>query len=162
MLVAAHPHTGLQTVSWLFSGEIEHRDSAGHHAMVRFGELNLMTAGRGICHSEVSPAGTTMLHGVQLWTALPGHARFTEPGFDHYVPVPVRTDAFDLRVFMGALAGSRSPVPTHSPLLGAELLIGPGREAGFDVDASHEHGILVDTGTVRRRAPTSPPGSWRT
>ena len=57
MSVAPHPHTGLQTVSWLFTGEIEHRDSAGHHAMVRPGELNLMTAGHGISHSEVSTAG---------------------------------------------------------------------------------------------------------
>ena len=59
MSVAPHPHTGLQTVSWLFTGEVEHRDSAGHHAMVRPGELNLMTAGRGISHSEVSPPSTT-------------------------------------------------------------------------------------------------------
>ena len=56
MVVPPHPHTGLQTVSWLFTGEVEHRDSAGHHAMVRPGEVNLMTAGRGISHSEVSPA----------------------------------------------------------------------------------------------------------
>ena len=71
MTVAPHPHTGLQTVSWLFEGEIEHRDSVGSHAMVRPGELNLMTAGRGISHSEVSTPETTVLHGVQLWVALP-------------------------------------------------------------------------------------------
>ena len=74
MDVAPHPHTGLQTVSWLFSGEIEHRDSAGVHAMVRPGELNLMTAGAGICHSEVSTDATHFLHGVQLWVALPDSA----------------------------------------------------------------------------------------
>jgi len=67
MAVAAHPHTGLQTVSWLFTGEIEHRDSAGHRAMVRPGEVNLMTAGRGISHTEVSTPDTTTLHGAQLW-----------------------------------------------------------------------------------------------
>ena len=71
MSVAPHPHTGLQTVSWLFAGEIEHRDSAGHLAMVRPGEVNLMTAGRGISHSEVSTPDTTSLHGAQLWVALP-------------------------------------------------------------------------------------------
>src|SRR4051794_21730869 len=75
MRVAPHPHTGLQTVSWLFEGEIEHRDSVGSHAMVRPGELNLMTAGRGISHSEVSTARTSTLHGVQLWVALPENAR---------------------------------------------------------------------------------------
>ena len=71
MDVPPHPHTGLQTVSWLFSGEVEHRDSAGVHALVRPGELNLMTAGAGICHSEVSTGAADVLHGAQLWVALP-------------------------------------------------------------------------------------------
>ena len=88
MVVPPHPHTGLQTVSWLFTGEVEHRDSAGHHAMVRPGEVNLMTAGRGISHSEVSPASTTTLHGAQLWVALPDSARHTDPGFAHHAPGP--------------------------------------------------------------------------
>src|SRR6187402_3584452 len=78
MVVPPHPHTGLQTVSWLFAGEIEHRDSAGHHALVRPGELNLMTGGRGISHSEVSPASTTTLHGAQLWVALPDSDRHVD------------------------------------------------------------------------------------
>src|SRR5690242_10581104 len=79
MVVPPHPHTGLQTVSWLFTGEIEHRDSAGHHAVVRPGELNLMTAGRGISHSEYSTPGTTVLHGAQLWLALPDGDRQVAP-----------------------------------------------------------------------------------
>ena len=82
MDVPPHPHTGLQTVSWLFTGEIEHRDSSGVHAMVRPGELNLMTGGYGVAHSEVSTRSTTTLHGVQLWVALPDHARHLPPGFD--------------------------------------------------------------------------------
>ena len=77
MDVAPHPHTGLQTASWLFSGEVEHRDSARGTRLVRPGELNLMTAGAGICHSEVSTANTTLLHGVQLWIALPDNQRDT-------------------------------------------------------------------------------------
>ena len=89
MVVPPHPHTGLQTVSWLFTGEIEHRDSAGHHAIVRPGELNLMTAGRGISHSEYSTPGTTMLHGAQLWLALPDGDRQVDPAFEHYAPDPV-------------------------------------------------------------------------
>ena len=80
MSVAPHPHTGLQTVSWLFTGEVEHRDSAGHHAMVRPGELNLMTAGHGISHSEVSTSETSVLHGAQLWVALPEAARDARRG----------------------------------------------------------------------------------
>ena len=129
MSVAPHPHTGLQTVSWLFTGEIEHRDSGGHHAMVRPGELNLMTAGRGISHSEVSTAATTELHGVQLWVALPDDARHGDPAFAHYAPPAVTGDGWEARVFLGSLLGSTSPVATASPLLGAELVLDARRRA---------------------------------
>jgi redox-sensitive bicupin YhaK (pirin superfamily) len=149
MSVAPHPHTGLQTVSWLFTGEIEHRDSAGNHAMVRPGELNLMTAGHGISHSEVSTAGTTTLHGAQLWVALPDHARDTSPGFDHYAPPAVGGDGWTVRVFLGSLLGSASPVVTATPLLGAELLLEPGASLMLDVDPAYELGVLVDTGVAR-------------
>jgi len=81
MRVPRHPHTGLQPVSWLFTGLIEHRDSAGFHAIVRPGEVNLMTAGRGISHSEFSTPDTDVLHGAQLWVALPDKARQMEPTF---------------------------------------------------------------------------------
>src|SRR5699024_1067317 len=125
MDVAPHPHTGLQTVSWLFTGEIEHRDSLGKHAMVRPGEVNLMTGGRGICHSEVSTPATTVLHGVQLWVALPEEHRQAPRDFRHHVPEPVRRDGAELRVFLGSLAGEVSPVPTFTPLLGAEIILDP-------------------------------------
>src|SRR5580704_6508933 len=88
MTVPPHPHTGLQTVSWLFEGEIDHRDSVGSHAVVRPGELNLMTAGGGIQHSEVSLPQTTVLHGAQLWIALPDATRHSAPFFERFVPVP--------------------------------------------------------------------------
>src|SRR6476646_11214093 len=146
MKVAPHPHTGLQTVSWLFTGEIEHRDSAGNHAMVRPGEVNLMTAGRGISHSEVSTPGTRDLHGAQLWVALPDGDRHADPGFAHHAPDPVTGDGGAARVFLGSLLGSASPVPTSTPLLGAELLLEPGTTLDLEVDASSEHGLLVDTG----------------
>ena len=84
MRVARHPHTGLATVSWLFEGEIEHRDSGGVVALVRPGEVNLMTAGHGIAHSEVSTSATQVLHGVQLWVALPAHAREGDRDFQHH------------------------------------------------------------------------------
>ena len=86
MEVPGHPHTGLQTASWLFTGEVEHRDTAGTRALVRPGQLNLMTAGSGIAHSEYSTPATTVLHGAQLWIALPGADRFAAPGFAHYEP----------------------------------------------------------------------------
>lgn len=148
MVVPPHPHTGLQTVSWLFEGEVEHRDSAGHHAMVRPGEVNLMTAGRGISHSEVSPATTTRLHGAQLWVALPDSARHTDPGFAHHAPSPVHGEGYEARVFLGSLLGETSPVETFTPLLGAELLLDAGATVVLDVDPAFELGVLVDTGLV--------------
>ncbi|MGY0021330.1 pirin family protein [Streptomyces sp. cg35] len=149
MDVAPHPHIGLQTVSWLFSGEIEHRDSLGSHAMVRPGELNLMTSGHGISHSEVSTPATTVLHGVQLWVALPERHRDTGRDFQHYVPEPVRTDdGAEVSVFLGSLAGATSPVRTFTPLLGAELLLAPRASLTLAVDSGFEHGLLVDRGAV--------------
>lgn len=149
MSVAPHPHTGLQTVSWLFTGEIEHRDSAGHHATVRPGELNLMTAGHGISHSEVSTPDTTTLHGAQLWLALPDTARDGTPGFEHYAPSALEGEGWTARVFLGSLLGQTSPVTTFSPLLGAEIILRPGASLTIDVVAAYEHGVLVDTGVAR-------------
>ncbi|MFE4453379.1 pirin family protein [Streptomyces sp. NPDC056796] len=149
MDVAPHPHIGLQTVSWLFSGEIEHRDSLGSHAFVRPGELNLMTGGHGISHTEVSTPGTTVLHGVQLWVALPGEHRDAASDFRHHAPDPVHLDGAVVRVFLGTLAGDTSPVPAFSPLLGAEIVLEPGATTTLATDRSFEHGLLVDVGSVR-------------
>jgi redox-sensitive bicupin YhaK (pirin superfamily) len=152
MDVPPHPHTGLQTISWLFSGEVEHRDSAGVHAIIRPGELNLMTAGAGICHSEVSLLGdrdaTAVLHGVQLWAALPDSARNTGRDFDHYAPEPISLPGAVARIFLGQLAGSRSPVHTFTPLLGAQLDLEPGARVALDLDPAFEHGVLCDQGAV--------------
>jgi redox-sensitive bicupin YhaK (pirin superfamily) len=149
MDVAPHPHIGLQTVSWLFSGEIEHRDSMGSHAVVRPGELNLMTGGRGISHSEVSLPGTTVLHGVQLWVALPDAHRDAGRDFRHHVPEPVRKDGATIRVFLGSLAGATSPVPAFTPLLGAEIVLEPHATTVLETDPTYEHGLLVDQGSIR-------------
>jgi hypothetical protein len=146
MRVPRHPHTGLQTVSWLFTGQIEHRDSAGFHAIVRPGELNLMTAGRGISHSEFSTPDTEILHGAQLWVALPDKSRHMEPTFEHFRPEPVHSDGSTLRVFLGSLAGSTSPVATHTPLVGAEIVLAADAQLTLDINPSFEHGLLVDTG----------------
>ncbi|MED5815701.1 pirin family protein [Mycolicibacterium sp. 050232] len=148
MDVAPHPHTGLQTVSWLFDGLIEHRDSAGVHAMVRPGELNLMTAGAGICHSEVSTPDTTLLHGVQLWVALPDSARDTGRDFAHYAPPPQTVDGATVGVFLGELVDSPSPVHTFTPLLGAQIDLDPGAVLTLDVDPAFEHGVLLDQGAI--------------
>lgn len=148
MQVAGHPHTGLQTVSWLFRGEIEHRDTTGAHAYVRPGELDLMTAGAGIAHSEYSTPATTVLHGAQLWVALPQEHRFTTPTFEHYAPPVLDHDGARVLVFLGSLAGHTSPVRTFSPLLGAEITLRAGRTVELDVEPAFEHGVLVDTGCI--------------
>jgi redox-sensitive bicupin YhaK (pirin superfamily) len=148
MVVPSHPHTGLQTVSWLFAGEIEHRDSVGSHAMVRPGELNLMTAGRGIAHVEVSTPETTVLHGAQLWIALPDDARHGTPFFERYVPEPVAVGPATVRVFIGSLAGSTSTARVFSDLVGAQVDIPERSTVTLITDAEFEHGVLADSGDV--------------
>lgn len=149
MRVARHPHTGLATVSWLFTGEIDHLDSAGFAARVRPGEVNLMVAGHGISHQEISTPGTPVLHGVQLWYALPSSTRDRPPTFHHYVPDPVVDNETEIRVFIGSLAGSASPVPTYAPpLLGAEIRLPAGVHLDLDLRADFEHGVLADGGAV--------------
>lgn len=147
MDVPPHPHTGLATVSWLFRGEIEHRDSLGTHALVRPGELNLMTSGRGIAHSEVSTA-TTVLHGVQLWLALPAEMRGTARRFEHFAPDPATDAGATWRVFIGEIAGIASPVGWHAPTVGAELSLAAGAAAETVIEPDFEYGVLVDTGRV--------------
>jgi redox-sensitive bicupin YhaK (pirin superfamily) len=149
MNLPGHPHTGLQTVSWLFAGELEHLDTIGTRSLVRAGEMNLMTSGRGIAHSEFTTPNTKVLHGVQLWVALPEHDRFTEPRFEHYVPHPFTIADAHITVFLGSLMGSTSPVRTSTPLLGAQLDLTPGSTLNLDVDPTFEHGILLDSGDVR-------------
>lgn len=150
MTVPPHPHTGLQTVSWLFEGEVEHRDSSGAWARVRPREVNLMTAGRGIQHSEVSTPETVRLHGAQLWIALPDRDRHVAPFFEHAEPAPITVGAATLRVFVGALAGSAvSPVRTFTALVGAQLDLPAGASVELPVDERFEHGLLVDAGTAR-------------
>ena len=145
MDVPPHPHTGLQTVTWLFTGEIEHRDSLGSHALVRPGAVNLMTGGLGIAHSEVSTPGTTVLHGAQLWVALPEAHRNAPKDFQHHEPTPTRVGSATVSVFLGSLAGQTSPVDTFTPLLGAEVTVDAGASVELGLDASYEHGVLADS-----------------
>lgn len=166
MQVPPHPHTGLQTVSWLFEGEILHRDSVGSLQTVRPGELNLMTAGVGISHSEESPAQgrPPRLHGVQLWTALPGSALGIDPHFEHHGDLPmVRHDGAVVRVFVGRLAVGgqelHSPATTYTPLVGAQIDLEPGAEVRLDVDPAHEHALLVDAGDVTFAGSAVPPSN---
>ncbi|NEM92004.1 pirin family protein [Galbitalea soli] len=147
MTVPPHPHTGLQTVSWLFAGTIDHRDSVGSHALVRPGELNLMTAGSGIQHSEVSTPGTTVLHGAQLWVALPDEHRHTAPHFEHVVPEAFAFGPATVRVFLGELLGRSSSARTYTALVGAQVDLPAEATVVIPVDPAFEHGVLVDAGS---------------
>jgi redox-sensitive bicupin YhaK (pirin superfamily) len=150
MNVAPHPHTGLQTVSWLVEGEVLHRDSVGSVQLVRPGQLNLMTAGHGISHSEQSPADhSPILHGVQLWTALPDRDRSIRPQFEHHPDLPVLTDtAVTVKVIMGELGGATSPAAVYSPLVGAEAVLQPGADTRLPLQSSWEYAALTLAGSV--------------
>lgn len=149
MRVPRHPHTGLATVSWLFSGRIDHTDSAGNWATVRPGDVALMNAGRGISHSEHSTEDTTILHGAQLWYAFPEEHRFVEPSLDSHRAEPVTGPGWQATVFIGELLGAASPVHTYIPLTAAELRLEPGAVMDIEVPAGHEHGLLQVSGDVR-------------
>lgn len=166
MDVAPHPHTGLQTVTWLFEGRVLHRDALGSVQTIEPGQLNLMTAGHGICHSEEGtrrrfPDQTT-LHGVQLWTALPSSARDGERDFEHVAGVPSSTlDGATVQVFMGSLAGVTSPARAYSPLVAAQLDLPAGAHVRLPVDPTFEHAVLLDTGDLEVAGhPLAP--SWLT
>ena len=148
MAVARHPHTGLATVTLLFEGEIDHIDSTGFANTVRPGEVNLMIAGTGVSHSEFSTAGTTRLHGVQLWYALPDDLRFGPAGSQHHVSGTAEQPGGTVRTHLGTLGGITSPVDTRVPAMAGEVTVAAGRGLDLDVDASFEHGVLVDSGTL--------------
>ncbi|WP_129339260.1 pirin family protein [Cellulomonas endophytica] len=164
MDVPPHPHTGLQTVTWLFEGHVRHQDATGAVRTVAPGGLNLMTAGHGVCHSE---EGTTALfpdqrrlHGVQLWTALPEAARHGAPAFQHVADLPVvEHDGARVRVVLGTLLGASSAGRTFSPCVAAQLDVPAGAVVDLPVDAGFEHAVLVDAGEVRLDGTVVPP-AW--
>ena len=146
MVVAAHPHTGLQTVTWLFEGEVEHRDSVGSVQVIKPGQLNLMTAGKGISHSELSKKTEGRLHGIQLWVALEDKDRFTEPSFEHVSNnQQLENDGMKLKVFMGELMGCGSPAKLYSKLVAAEIELQPGEHV-LEVNPEFEHGLMLVEG----------------
>ncbi len=148
MRVNRHPHTGLATVSWLFSGAIDHLDSLGTSARVVPGEANIMIAGRGITHSEFSTADTTVLHGAQLWFALPDEHRHMDPQFHHYVPDVVAGDGSQLRVFAGTVNEATAELQLPVELIGAELVLEAGASFELTLARGREYGLLVDSGSV--------------
>jgi hypothetical protein len=137
--VRPHPHINLATVTYLFAGAIEHRDSLGTRQVIEPGAVNLMTAGRGIVHSERSPAdvrpGGPELSGIQTWLALPSDKEEIDPAFQHVsreaLPV-IEGAGARARVVMGTLWGETSPVTQHSPTIYADIALQPGASVPLD------------------------------
>ena len=150
MDIAPHPHIGIQTVTWLIEGEVQHNDSQGYKAIVRPGGVNVMTAGHGIAHAERSPTPNSgRLNGIQLWAALPDAHREGAPTFESVAEVPVvEQPGGIIRVFSGSLQDVTSPVRHYSEILGADVTIHAGEAMTFGLDPSYEHALLLLQGDV--------------
>jgi redox-sensitive bicupin YhaK (pirin superfamily) len=164
MSVLPHPHIGLQTVTWPLAGHIRHRDSVGSDVVVRPGELNIMTAGYGVSHSEFAvlpdPDGRAPLplqRGLQLWVALPDSERHREPAFEQHRELPSVTGrGFTATVMVGEFAGAVSPATMYSPIVGADVSCS-GRVV-LPLKEDFEHAVLVLDGGLTLDGQDVPPG----
>ena len=148
--IGPHPHIGLQTVTWLVAGEVIHHDSLGVEQLIQPGELNLMTAGRGIAHAEEGTEGSVgrPKHGIQLWVAQPEATRNGEPAFEHHAELPrVELDGGEASVLVGTFAGTTSPARADTDHVGTELTLTPGRTV-VPLRPEHEHALIVLDGAV--------------
>lgn len=161
MRVGPHPHMGLQTVSWLFAGEVLHRDSLGSLQSIRPGQLNLMTAGRGISHAEETPKNhPAELHGLQFWIALPDKTRNGEAAFDHHPTLPgIARDGVEATLIVGEGLGERSPAKVHSPLVGLDLRFNDVGRRQLPLETGFEHALIVIEGTLSAAGATMTPGN---
>lgn len=148
MDVRPHPHIGLATVTWLFEGAIDHRDSLGTFATIRPGQVNLMTAGRGIVHSERSPVAerdqAKPMYGMQTWLALPDGKEEIAPAFEAVTDLPLVEDTcVSARVIMGSLWGQTARTTQHSDTIYAEIVLAPGGAIPIDSEADERAVMLV-------------------
>ena len=147
MDVRPHPHINLATVTWLFEGAIDHRDSLGTFATIRPGQVNLMTAGRGIVHSERSPAEERQggkLYGMQTWLALPDGVEEIDPAFEAQTGLPIVEDTCaKATVIMGELWGARAPTTTHAATIYAEIVLAASGALPIDAVADERAVMLV-------------------
>jgi len=159
--VGPHPHTGLQTFTWMIEGELLHSDSLGNRQWIRPGEVNVMTAGHGISHAEEAPkdrAGRS--HTVQLWIALPDAERERAPMFQHCPQLPrIERDGFGITLLVGAWLGARSPATVFSPLLGADLIAGAAATTTLPLRPDFEHAVLCLEGGIRVEGEALAPGT---
>lgn len=161
--VRPHPHIGLATITYLFEGEIMHRDSLGYAQPIEPGAVNLMTAGKGIVHSERAGRDFDQharLHGIQSWIALPEVLQECEPAFEHTPATALpqlQTAGCDITVIMGEAFGARSPVTCHSPTLYLECLLPAGATLGLPTGMP-EMAAYVVTGSIEVGAEAIPAG----
>ena len=149
MHVGAHPHIGLQTFTWLIEGEVLHRDSLGNEQVIRPGQVNLMTAGRGIVHTEDSLADGQRLHAAQLWIALPPEEQDCAPDFAHYADLPQwRAGDARLTLLAGTYGKRTAPTRMYSPLFGLEIRCDAAAELDLQQDPEFEYGLLPLEGEV--------------
>ena len=148
MQVPPHPHTGLQTVSWLLDGDIRHRDSLGSDVVLRPGDLGLMTSGQGIAHSEQSPVvRPRLLHGTQLWIALPDAVRGMAPLWEHHAALPTFDwDGLAVRIVLGEFAGHRAQGTVHTPLVGVDLTVPAGAASTVPLERDFEYAVIAVDG----------------
>jgi redox-sensitive bicupin YhaK (pirin superfamily) len=154
--VGPHPHIGLQTFTWMIEGAVMHRDSLGNEQLVTPGQVNIMTAGQGISHSEDSAAAELApaaergrLHAVQLWIALPDSQRHRAPAFRNHPQLPLLTlDGFDVRVLAGSAVGRTSPVEVFSPLMAVDLHAKGAATLSMPLAPEFEHAALVTSGSA--------------
>ncbi|MFT0850790.1 pirin family protein [Achromobacter sp. F4_2707] len=148
MHVEAHPHTCLQTFTWMMEGEILHRDSLGSEQVVRPGEVNLMTAGRGIAHTEDSLQGER-LHAAQLWIALPEEHADIEPAFNHYPELPRWSHQnIECTLLVGEFEGKQAPARVYTPLVGLDLHAHKEGRMELPLRPDFEYGLLPLQGNV--------------
>jgi redox-sensitive bicupin YhaK (pirin superfamily) len=154
MDVRPHPHIGLSTVTWVFDGVIQHKDSLGSDQSIKPGELNWMTAGKGIVHSERSPplerARERQTYGIQSWVALPKQFEDTAPNFEHVsdAQLPLLSDGKrSVRLIAGSAYGETSPVKTHSALFYADVTLQAGGRLPLPTE-HEERGIYIADGSV--------------
>lgn len=148
--VGPHPHIGLQTVTWLIEGEVFHRDSLGYQQLIRPDQLNIMTAGRGIVHSEETPSEhSDRVHGLQLWVALPDTDRHTESAFEHHPALPrIERDGMDITLLVGEGQGEQSPARMFTPIVGYDIALTDSGARAFELDPSYEHAVLLTDGMI--------------
>ena len=155
--VGPHPHIGLQTFTWMIDGTVNHDDSLGSKQLIRPKQVNIMTAGRGISHTEVAPKTETGMHTAQLWIALPDSHRHMEPKFEHHPDLPtVQQDNALVTVLVGDFLGKTSPVTVYTPLLGVDVEAVEDLDIKLPLRQDFEYGILALEGeaTINGKALT--------